>query len=178
MMHTEKEARKLWPILGWRFGHSKGYVRIYCPEHPNAGHDGYLYAHTYFATLVLGRGLKKNEMAHHIDGNPANNKNDNLLVCSSSYHREMHYKLARSDRWPQFSTIKMNNRPTCAIDGCNKPVPYKSATGMCVTHYWDKVRNQPDTCSVDGCTERAGSRSGFCRKHLQAIHNRKRYAHV
>ncbi len=35
---------------------------------------------------VLHRSPQKNEVLHHIDGNPANNNHDNLIICTQSYH--------------------------------------------------------------------------------------------
>ena len=35
---------------------------------------------------VLGRRLKPGEVMHHIDGNPANNAHNNLVICTQSYH--------------------------------------------------------------------------------------------
>ena len=42
---------------------------------------------------VLRRSLKSGEVVHHIDLNPLNTKNSNLLVCTSKYHRGIHNKL-------------------------------------------------------------------------------------
>jgi len=42
---------------------------------------------------VLGRCLKSNEIVHHVDFNPLNTKNSNLLVCTRAYHMRLHRKL-------------------------------------------------------------------------------------
>ena len=36
---------------------------------------------------VLSRPLKRGECLHHLDGNPANNKHNNLVICTNKYHR-------------------------------------------------------------------------------------------
>jgi hypothetical protein len=172
---TEDQARTKWPIVGSRSGHSKGYMRLLSPLHPNASKDGYVYRHIYVASIVLKRKLEKHETVHHVDGNTTNDNKNNLLICTHSYHRQLHARLARNTNWPQFTTRQTNNRPICTITGCNGYTTYKSKTGMCVLHYWDWIRSTPIKCSFDNCNENAGHRSGLCRKHLQKIHNAKRY---
>ena len=58
--------------------------------------DGYLrlssgkMVHRILAERVLRRRLKENEVVHHIDGDRANNKNNNLLITTKSYHMWLH----------------------------------------------------------------------------------------
>ena len=73
---------------------SEKYIKVYAPDHPNASKDGQVREHVYVASRVLGRALKKGEVVHHIDNNPKNNKPENLLVCTQSYHMLIH---ARQD---------------------------------------------------------------------------------
>lgn len=172
---TENEAKTKWPILGrygWRSGHSKGYMRTKCPSHPNAGKDGYVYEHIYKATIAISRGLRKGETVHHIDGNPANNSNDNLLICTHSYHRQLHERLAKSKDWPQFKERK-TNRPKCSV--CSKPIAYYSISGKCANHYFDSVRTEKKVCRVSGCNELSGFRSGLCVVHVKYRANKRRY---
>ena len=42
--------------------------------------------HRLKAEKVLGRPLKRWEVVHHIDGNPDNNENNNLVICTQDYH--------------------------------------------------------------------------------------------
>jgi HNH endonuclease len=46
--------------------------------------------HRYLMELHLGRRLDRNEVVHHIDGNPLNNDPDNLAVLSRSEHQRLH----------------------------------------------------------------------------------------
>jgi hypothetical protein len=49
--------------------------------------------HRLIAARVLGRDLRRDEIVHHIDGNPLNNRKNNLLVCSISYHSWLHREI-------------------------------------------------------------------------------------
>jgi len=49
--------------------------------------------HVLIAERVLGRKLKEGELVHHINGNPQDNRNANLLICSRSFHVWLHRKL-------------------------------------------------------------------------------------
>lgn len=66
------------------------------PKHPRKRINGENVAmHKVIAERVLGRPLKKNECVHHIDANRHNNNNDNLLICTRSYHTWLHRKMAK-----------------------------------------------------------------------------------
>lgn len=50
--------------------------------------------HRRIVETVLGRPLGKSEIVHHINGDKIDNKNDNLLVCTKSYHHWLHNRMA------------------------------------------------------------------------------------
>lgn len=66
-----------------------GYVRI------NTGSGTRKDEHIIIAERVLDRPLKKNEVVHHINGNKTDNRNDNLLICTRSYHNWLHGEMCR-----------------------------------------------------------------------------------
>jgi hypothetical protein len=70
-----------------------GIVLIFAPWHPNAFKSGYLMEHVLVASQALGRPLKRGEIVHHLDTNKANNKSNNLLVCTQSYHIFLHHRM-------------------------------------------------------------------------------------
>ena len=63
-----------------------GYVYVYSPNHPRTGNSGSIPQHVLIAEKVLGRYFKPGECVHHINGNRADNRNCNLLICSRSFH--------------------------------------------------------------------------------------------
>lgn len=156
--------KRMWIARGKRQKHSKGYVRVLCSDHPNANKDGRMYEHILIISNLLGRGLRRKEQVHHVDGNPQNNAIQNLKIVTPSEHRLIHShgKGARS------------KRPHCAE--CMTLIPYKSKTGLCVKHYWISVRTRSVQCFVDGCSDISGARSGLCRRHLNFRNNKRRYS--
>lgn len=84
----------------WRGGRSvnaAGYVELRMPEHPRARANGYVYEHLVVMEAALGRPLRKNEVVHHIDRNPSNNKPENLQVFTSNReHLEIAHGLPKS----------------------------------------------------------------------------------
>ena len=99
--HTE-EAKKKISRSGenhpyWKGGQriGKGYLYIWKPKHPNADGCGYVASHRLIAEKVLGRFLKRDEVVHHVNGNPLDNRNCNLLISSNSYHMWLHSEMRR-----------------------------------------------------------------------------------
>ena len=48
--------------------------------------------HRKIMRLKLGRSLESDEVVHHVDGNPLNNKPSNLQVMSRSEHTRLHIR--------------------------------------------------------------------------------------
>lgn len=69
----------------WRGGirHASGYRFVLLPEHPAANDKGYVQEHRLFMEKHLGRYLTKKERVHHINGNKADNRLENLKLYSS-----------------------------------------------------------------------------------------------
>ena len=77
---------------GWKGGQyidRQGYVRLYSPEHPRAGQNGYVREHLVVAERKIGRPLQLSEVVHHINGIKADNSEDNLIVTTRKEHNRI-----------------------------------------------------------------------------------------
>ena len=77
-------------------GNPEIYIKLTKPNHPNSNTQGKIREHVYKASLTLGKAIPTGVHVHHVDKNPKNNINTNLVVCTSGYHRLIH---ARSDAY-------------------------------------------------------------------------------
>jgi len=84
----------------WKEGKTsdKGYIRIYCPDHPRA-RNSYVFEHILVMENHLGRklnfygvGHSDNEVVHHINGDRADNRIENLSVMRHVDHMAQHSK--------------------------------------------------------------------------------------
>jgi hypothetical protein len=66
-----------------------GYILIYKPVHPNASR-GFVREHRLVMEDVLGRLLTRDEVVHHINNDPSDNRPENLEVASQSTHARDH----------------------------------------------------------------------------------------
>ncbi len=74
----ENASRKLDKTLG--------YVRVYCPMHPEANTWGYVYEHRLVAEQMIGRRLIKDEVVHHKNRKRWDNRPENLEVMDKRAH--------------------------------------------------------------------------------------------
>lgn len=69
-----------------------GYKYIYMPDHPNCTSLGYIAEHRLVLENKIGRLLKHDEVAHHINENKFDNSPENLELMSFSEHSSYHAK--------------------------------------------------------------------------------------
>lgn len=100
----------------YRIIDADGYVRLYRPEHPKAGSNGYVMEHVLVAEKAIGKYLPDGAVVHHINELRGDNRNENLLVCDRAYHATLHARMrARqatgNPNWLRCSLCKTHDAP-------------------------------------------------------------------
>lgn len=85
----------------WRGGRtidSNGYILIRKPSHPFANHHGYVFEHRLVMEKHLGRYLLQEEVVHHINGIPDDNRIENLeLFKNNNIHISFHEQKKKNE---------------------------------------------------------------------------------
>ena len=85
--------------IGKKSINSKGYIKIYFPEHPKSDKWGYILEHDLIMECNIGRWLNEDEVVHHINGIRNDNRIKNLKLMTRKEHTKYHrlLKLGRND---------------------------------------------------------------------------------
>jgi len=83
---------------GGKYIDGYGYVWIHSPNHPNKNSIGYVKEHRLVIEKYIGRYLRKDELIHHINLNPQDNRIENLQIITHSEHMKIHNSKDMSNR--------------------------------------------------------------------------------
>lgn len=113
----------------WRGGRSitqQGYVLVRVgTEHHLADVRGYAYEHRLVAEKKLGRRLRRGEQVHHKNGDPADNSEENLNVCSSIAHHQQEHRAPGS----KLRRVGQRNPMVCCECRCGERFRRFDASG-------------------------------------------------
>lgn len=85
---------------GGRFIDSRGYVKIYSPEHPRKDKMGYVAEHRLVMERQIGRFLGAKEVVHHRSKNKQDNRIEKLkLFKNNADHMRYHKKIRKGEAW-------------------------------------------------------------------------------
>lgn len=92
----------------WKGGRtiSKGYVDVYAPFHPNAKKSKRVAEHRIVMEQHLGRLLEDHEVVHHKNGNPTDNRIENLDVFSTN-GEHLKKTIVRKPNWSKDGIRRM-----------------------------------------------------------------------
>lgn len=81
---------------GGRKKNDQGYILIYMPEHHEADCKGNVREHRIIMEQHLGRRLKQEEVVHHENDNPGDNRIENLKLFKNQAEHKKYHEFGRT----------------------------------------------------------------------------------
>lgn len=82
---------------------NQGYIEIKSPEHPFRNKQGYVPKHRLVAEKQLGRFLTKDEVIHHINENPKDNRISNLYLFGKRWQHCVYHRFVKRGKVKRIS---------------------------------------------------------------------------
>jgi len=94
--HHNKMQPKGSKSISWNGGTRRmedGRIRIYKPEHSRADKKGYVLRSVLVAEKATGKSIPRTAIVHHVNEDPTDDKNENLVICNGiAYHLLLHQR--------------------------------------------------------------------------------------
>jgi hypothetical protein len=99
---------------GGRIVEADGYVMLFRPDHPHANNKGYVFEHRLMMETKIGRLLEPEEVVHHKNDDPSDNRIDNFhLYPSNADHKRNDVAFRRRDEKGRLMPIEA--KPDAAV---------------------------------------------------------------
>lgn len=86
---------------GGRYTDKHGYLLVLKPDHPMANNNGYVREHRLVAEEILGRFLSPEEVVHHKNDDPSDNRPENLMVYATNAEHLSETLKGKIPRWTE-----------------------------------------------------------------------------
>ena len=124
-----------------------GRVIIHNPSHNRCDKRGYVFRYILVCEKALGHSFHSGHVVHHIDGNPRNDRNNNLVLCENgSYHKLLHrrgraYYACKNASWRKCVYCKKYDSPSnLYISQHRGPVYHRDCNAKHQKKYRAKIR--------------------------------------